>query len=39
MPAYRLVTADGVATLTPGIAERLRVELQAIVDEEARDLA
>jgi hypothetical protein len=34
MPAYRLVTADGVVTLTPGIAARFRAALQAIIDEE-----
>jgi hypothetical protein len=34
MPAYRLVTGDGVVTLTPGIAERFRAALQAMVDEE-----
>jgi hypothetical protein len=34
MPAYRLVTADGVCTFTPKVVERLQSILQTAVDTE-----
>ncbi|KAK7049979.1 hypothetical protein VNI00_005410 [Paramarasmius palmivorus] len=36
MPAYRLVTADGVTQLTPGLAEKLKSLLAEIADRELR---
>ena len=34
MPAYRLVTADGVTQLTPGLAEKLKSVLEKLAGSE-----
>lgn len=39
MPAYRLVTSDGLMQLTPGLAQKLRDTLNAIVDAERSSLS
>jgi hypothetical protein len=36
MPAYRLVTADGVMQLTPGLAKKLQDMLREIVKVEKK---
>ncbi|ESK83910.1 hypothetical protein Moror_7570 [Moniliophthora roreri MCA 2997] len=35
MPAYRLVTSDGVTQLTPGLKEKLRVVLEGVAQRES----
>jgi hypothetical protein len=38
MPSYRLVTADGLMQLTPGLANKLRDTLKRIADAERAEL-